>query len=177
MTDPHQRPLGLWRRAHSVAALLAWLMVTSTVGLAAEPTAWQSGQYLDLAPDGAAPDVSVTLRGAEPVLKLLRTLVHRPRTSPGDSAALRAYYTVAAPAGPPVQVKETRIIRFDGVTLATLSRVVPRTVGSIGSEYQLKVPSTAAEGWYTVTTIIEPAGPAQPSPTSDQTNTAFYVEK
>lgn len=144
---------------------------------AAETDPWQSGEHRDFTPDAGrtGSDPGMAIRGSGPALKLVRTLVYRPRVNPGDVAALRAQYTVVAPTGL-VDVKETRIIQFDDVVLVTLSRVVSRSPGAVGSEYQLKVPMTAAEGWYTVTTIIEQVRPATRSSTSDTATTAFYVE-
>jgi hypothetical protein len=99
--------------------------------------------------------------------------VQNPRLTPGESAALRAQYTVAAESGT-VDVKETRIVRFNGAVLTTLTKVVPRSGGLVGSEYRLKIPQNAAEGWYTVTTMVEPTQVTR-SISGEQANATFYI--
>jgi hypothetical protein len=158
------------------ALALAALAAGPSTGRAAEPgSPWQTGQYRDFAPAPAVPkDGGVRTRAIGPALKLEHTVVQRPRLSPGDPASLRAQYSVLAPSGS-VEVRETRIIRFNGVALATLTKVVPRSSGPVGSEYQLQIPRDAAEGWYTVTTVIEPARTTR-SADKEQGNATFYID-
>src|SRR5262249_5588695 len=136
----------------------------------AEPSPWESGQYRDFTPEVDAPDGGVSVRALGPGLKLIRALVHRPRIAPGGLASLRAHYTVRSPSGPTV-VKETRIIRFNDTILTTLTRVASRASGNVSSEYQFKIPPDAAEGAYTLTTIVEHAPSATRSGAPEEENT------
>lgn len=155
-------------------ALLAGVAVPSW---GAESSPWQKGEYRNFIPGTPTPSApaGVTVRSLGPTLQLSQTAVQRPRLRPGDLASLRAQYTVMAPSGP-VDVKETRILRFNGAVLTTLTQVVSRSSGLIGSEYQLKIPGTAAAGWYTVTTLIEPATPTTRGIAQEQANATFYIE-
>jgi hypothetical protein len=157
------------------ALALAALAAGASTGGAAEPNSpWQKGQYRDFTPAPAVPKEGVMTRAIGPALKLEHTVVQRPRLSPGDPALLRAQYSVIAPSGS-VEVKETRIIRFNGAVLTTLTKVAPRSSGPVGSEYHLNIPRDAAEGWYTVTTVIEPAQTTR-SAVKDQSNATFYID-
>jgi Domain of unknown function (DUF4384) len=152
------------------------LGIASVSAAADDSSAWQAGEIRDFTP------TTTTLRGNEPVtrspgstLTLGETLVYRPKLNPGDQASLRAHYSVALPTGT-ISVKETRIIAFDGSVLKTLDRVATRSSGVVGSEYQLRIPPSAAEGWYTVTTSIEPVSVTRGSSGPEQTTATFYVE-
>lgn len=152
---------------------------TPSKGRSVEPSnAWEKGQYRDFRPARTqalrAPS-GFSTRSLEPVLKLERTAVQRPRLNPGDATSLLAQYDVAVPSGT-VDVKETRIIEFNGAVLAKLVKTTPRSSGPVGSEYQLTIPRDAAEGWYAVRTVIEPARATTRSITTEQANAAFYVE-
>lgn len=131
---------------------------------------WQAGQYRDAStPAGTGP--AATTRSAKP-LALAETAVQRPRLQPGDAATLRAVYDVPEP----IQVREIRTIRYDGLVLARIERVVARTGGSVQSEYRVNVPKDAVEGWYAVTTTIERVEPATRGGAPEQKETGFFVE-
>jgi len=147
---------------------------------ASSASPWQGGDYHDsrnldrgATQGGATP----TTRAAKGNLTLSATAVQRPRLSPGGSVTLRALYEIATP----TDVRETRVIRYDGQVLAKLERVVSRTPGTVESEYRVNVPKDAVEGWYSVTTVLEPTRPATRSATTAQKETAqketgFYVD-
>jgi uncharacterized protein DUF4384 len=154
-------------------ALILGLSLTGT-GAPAD-TGWKGGQYRDSRdPDlsRARSGASVTTRSTHEHIALSETAVQRPRLRPGDPATLRAFYSVPAP----TEVRETRIIRYDGLVLARIERVVSRSGGSVQSEYRVDVPRDAAEGWYSVTTTVEPTRAATRGGPAEQKDTGFYVD-
>lgn len=115
---------------------------------------WEFGPYRPVTSQTGAASLRPTTRAIVPTLKLSRTAVQRPQVAPGEVANLIAEYEVSVPQGT-VEVKETRIIRFEGQQLAKLEKLVSLTSGPAGSTVALKVPPDAAPGLYTVTTTIE----------------------
>jgi hypothetical protein len=156
--------------------VLLWaVLATGARSETASP--WQTGEYRDFTPNPApalAP-AGVTTRALGPSLKLDRVTVQAPKVRPGDAASLIAQYNVAIPSGT-IDIKETRVVSFNGAILTRLARVVTRPAGPVGSEYKLKVPTNAADGWYTVTTLIEPAQVTTRSAVTGKADAAFYVE-
>jgi hypothetical protein len=159
-----------------LAALCAITPARATSDVA---TPWHGGEYRDFAPaaDPSRAPSGVVTRAVGPGLKIERVTVQLPKVRQGDFAALIAQYDVVAPSGT-IEVKETRVISFNGAVLTQLARVVSRNNGPVGSEYRLKIPAEAADGWYTVTTIIEPvkAAPVTRSGGTGKASAAFYVE-
>lgn len=90
------------------------------------------------------------------ILKLERGTTRPSTLRPGSQVILAVTYTILAPreAGP-LTVKEIRTIRFGDQDLRQVEKVVTVASGTYSSEHQLTVPADAAEGPYTVTTIIE----------------------
>ena len=90
------------------------------------------------------------------ILKLERGTTRPSTLRPGSPIVLAVTYTLVAPpdAGP-LAVKETRTIRFGDQDLRQVEKTVKVASGTYSSEYRLTVPSDAAEGPYTVTTIVE----------------------
>jgi hypothetical protein len=136
------------------------------------PRAWQESAYRDFTPETRPPAVGT--RSIEGLLTLELTTVQHPRLRPGETANLRAYYRVAASA--PLSVKETRVIAYNDTVLTTLTRTVTRASGTVGSECRLPIPSDAAEGWYTLTTLVEEATPTSRASEREQAHTTFYVD-
>ena len=116
---------------------------------------WQFGEYRQFTPPATRSVEGVTGRAAAPGLKLSRVAVQRPQVAPGDTANLIAEYEVSVPQET-IEVKETRVIRFEGQQVATLEKIVSVPRGTAGSTVALKVPPDAAPGLYTITTTIEP---------------------
>jgi hypothetical protein len=138
-------------------------------------TGWKGGQYRDSAdpdPGGTRSGPSATTRSTRGLLALGDTAVQRPRLRPGDHATLRAVYEVPNA----TEVRETRIIRYDGQVLARIERVVSRPAGSVQSEYRVDVPRDAAEGWYSVATTVEITSAATRGAAPEQKETGFYVD-
>lgn len=164
-------------RVGVIAGLVALAVVPAGLlrkGFALTPGGWQDGQYRDRstpAPGRAGPDAGVTTRSAKQ-LALGETAVQRPRLQPGEAATLRAIYEVPEP----IQVRETRIIRYDGLVLARIERVIARSSGSVLSEYRVDVPRDAAEGWYAVTTTVERMDAATRGGGGEQKETGFFVD-
>ena len=127
------------------------------VGPAAAQAArsWEFGPYRQFTPPPmrSAPS-GATTRDVAPMLKLSRVAVQRPQVAPGETANLIAEYEVSVPQAT-IEVKETRIIRFEGQQVATLEKIVSLPRGTAGSTVALKVPPDAAPGLYTITTMIE----------------------
>jgi hypothetical protein len=136
------------------------------------PRAWQETTYRDFTPEASRPAVGT--RSIDGLLALELTSVQHPRLHPGETANLRAYYRVASSA--PLSVKETRVIAYNDTVLATLTRTVTRPSGTVGSECRLPIPSDAAEGWYTLTTVVEEASPSARAGEREQAHTTFYVD-
>jgi hypothetical protein len=79
-----------------------------------------------------------------------------PSLQPGSQVILAVTYSILAPRDArPVTVKEVRTIRFGDQDLRRLEKEVTVDSGTYSSGHRLTVPSDAAEGPYTVTTIIE----------------------
>jgi len=168
------------RRGFPIAAAAVLTVLTlspgpplpETVALAAG--AWQAGQYRDSSDPGAGrPHPGVTTRAPVNHVALAETAVQRPRLQPGEAATLRAVYEVPQP----TEVREIRVIRYDGLVLARIERVVPRKEGSVRSEYRVNVPRDAAEGWYAVTTTVETVAAGTRGGPSEQKETGFYVDR
>jgi hypothetical protein len=172
-----------WKRRAllATAAALIGLAVIPTLSprrsFAVAEVGWRGGQYRDSTSEVRD---GVTTRSTRGPVALAQTTVQRPRLKPGDAATLRATYEVSGP----TEVRETRVIQYDGAVLARIERVVSRTGGSVVSEYRVNVPKDAAEGWYAVTTTVEPTAATTRSATGsstaggqpgDQKQTGFYV--
>jgi len=167
-------------RAGVIAGLVALALILISGGamrksFALAQTGWQGGQYRDSstppAPgrEGAGP--AVTTRSAKQIA-LGETAVQRPRLQPGEAATLRAVYDVPEPS----QVRETRIIRYDGLVLARIERVIARPGGSVLSEYRVDVPRDAVDGWYAVTTTVERMDATTRGGAAEQKETGFFVD-
>lgn len=160
------RRLERFLRFGLIAGLLALTLVPAVLlrkSFALAQGGWQAGQYRD---------TSVTTRSAAKQLALGETAVQRPRLQPGEAATLRASYEVPESS----QVRETRIIRYDGLVLARIERVIARPSGSVLSEYRVDVPRDAAEGWYAVTTTVERMSPTTRGGGPEQKETGFFVD-
>ncbi len=142
--------------------------------------AWQFGQYRQFTPPATRSAEALTSRAVGPGLKLSRVAVQRPQVAPGDTANLIAEYEVSVPQET-IEVKETRVIRFEGQQVATLEKIVSLPRGTAGSTVALKIPSDAAPGLYTITTMIAPRSSASTRSlprggTEDRANSMFRVE-
>jgi len=155
------------------ALVLGVVLYMYMVAAAGAGDGWEAGRYRDVPPQIKSSDPSTGTRSLTPSVKLAHTVVQRPRVSPGEEAALRVEYEVTAADGM-LEVKETRIIRFEGQQLAKLERRVARPNGLVASDYYLKVPASAALGWYTVTTMVEPSVVTRAI--KEEANSAFYVQ-
>jgi hypothetical protein len=90
------------------------------------------------------------------VLKVGRGTVEPAMLRPGAEVNLRVTYTVLAPRdAKPLTVKEQRTVRYGNQDLRRLEKDVTVSAGTYSSEYRLTVPRDAAEGSYSVTTIVE----------------------
>jgi hypothetical protein len=90
------------------------------------------------------------------VLKIERGTASPTSLRPGSQVILAVTYTILAPHDArPVTVKEVRTVRFGDQDLRRIEKEVTVASGTYSSEHRLTVPSDAAEGPYTVTTIVE----------------------
>jgi len=175
MTGRYDRLL----RAGVIAGLIALVLIPGGVmrkSFALAQAGWQGGQYRDSSTpaaagrEGAGP--AATTRSAAKQLSLGETAVQRPRLQPGEAATLRAVYDVPEPS----QVRETRVIRYDGLVLARIERVIARPGGSVLSEYRVDVPRDAVDGWYAVTTRVERMDAPTRGGAAEQKETGFFVD-
>ena len=129
-------------------------LVRPAAAQAAKP--WEFGAYRQFTPPPMrSASAGTTTRAAAPMLKLSRVAVQRPQVAPGETANLIAEYEVSV-AQETIEVKETRVIRFEGQQVATLEKIVSLPRGTAGSTVALTVPPDAAPGLYTITTTIAP---------------------
>ena len=155
-----------------VAALFVLATTMSSIATGAEGP-WQGGRYRDGKPATRGTGASKgSTTGTVATVVLAQTAAQRPRLSPGEQVTLRATYEVASA----TDIRERRVIMFDGQPLARLERVVSRSPGTVESEYRVTVPRDAVEGWYSVTTTVEPARATTRSVESERKETGFYVE-
>jgi hypothetical protein len=89
-------------------------------------------------------------------LRIEQTEVIRPKLTPAASARLVLRYSVSS--ATPIEVKETREIRYGDRVVLTRETVVKRSSGEWKSEYRLPVPTSASEGAYTLSTRVELTG-------------------
>lgn len=161
-----------WSAHASLVTAAAIVLALVSAPEAADP--WRSGEYRDFTPAAAESTTGVKMRVTKPAVKLHQATVHRPKVNIGEDALLRADYEVAAPSGE-IDVRETRVVRYNGARLAELTRVTSRGTGRVGSEYQLRIPDDAAPGLYTVTTTVEPVKGAGPPAKRETASAVFYV--
>jgi hypothetical protein len=179
------------RAPRLVLAFLALMLVLAglldrpvTGGAAGE---WETGAYRDTRLDSAGEmpgsatsgSAGLTRGGPTPrdvAVKLEQAGVVRPRLVPGDRALLVARYAVATAA--PVDVRETRTIRFNDQVLVTRENVVKRAPGLWRSHYEMPVPPGAVEGLYAITTRVEPlTGTRSTGSGVEEKSTIFSVER
>jgi plastocyanin len=90
------------------------------------------------------------------VLKMGPGAVEPSMLRPGAEVNLRVTYTVLAPRdAKPLRVKELRTVRYGNQDLRRLEKDVAVSSGTYASEHRLSIPPDAAEGTYSVTTIVE----------------------
>jgi len=152
-------------------------LVPPAAAQAAKP--WEFGAYRQFTPPPMrSASAGTTTRAAAPMLKLSRVAVQRPQVAPGETANLIAEYEVSV-AQETIEVKETRVIRFEGQQVATLEKIVSLPRGTTGSTVALTVPPDAAPGLYTITTTIEPraaVGTRNVASADDRANSMFRVQ-
>src|SRR5436309_2873655 len=139
---------------------------------------WQVGEYrarkIKSADEAKATHAYTPQQGI--VAKIDGAAAAPTQLKPGDQTILKAQYTVLAPPEQgQITVKETRTIYFDGQRLGRLEKNSEVTAGTYESAYPLKIPNDAAEGNYTVTTLVEPV--AAVKAVGDQATSAFTFER
>jgi len=145
--------------ARSVAGKLMVLLLRAVtlvlVAACAQPSSspagaedhWEVGEYRETLLRSEVPIV----RGG--ALRIEQTEVIRPKLTPDGRALLVARYSVSS--ATPINVKETREVRYGDRVVLTRETVVKRSSGEWRSEYLLPVPANASEGAYTLTTRVE----------------------
>jgi hypothetical protein len=90
------------------------------------------------------------------VLKVGPGTVEPSMLRPGAEVNLRVTYTVLAPRDAnPLKVKELRTVRYGNQELRRLEKDVAVSSGTYSSEHRLIIPRDAAEGSYSVITVVE----------------------
>jgi hypothetical protein len=154
---------------------LAVLTLGHVSSQAAEPRkGWELGEVRDV-PVAGTRSMRAVGTGDPPGVKIEQVAVVRPNVRPGDQAAAEAQYAVTAPGGT-MQVRETRIVQFNGTTLTTREKIVTRQTGRVRSESPLAVPVDAAEGIYTVTVILAPVAAPRSASQEERAETIFIVK-
>jgi hypothetical protein len=92
------------------------------------------------------------------------------RASPGTTVVASVEYSVvAANAGTPVTLSETRVIQRDGETIRREQRQLSKPQGVHRSAYEFKIPDGMPEGPYTLMTVLEAPGTSQGRRTAEVT--------
>lgn len=162
------------RRVGLGAALTALALLGASGHAAEQGKGWGLGEVRDI-PPVTTRSMRAAGPGNVPGVKIEQVAVIRPTLRPGDQAAAEAQYAITAPGGT-MQVRETRVVQFNGTTLTTRERVVTRQTGRVRSESRLAVPEDAAEGIYTVTTIITPVVATRGAVPEEKAETIFIVK-
>jgi hypothetical protein len=90
------------------------------------------------------------------MLKVERGSAEPSALRPGAEVTLGVTYTVLAPRDTTrLQVREVRTVRYGNQDLRRLEKDVTVSTGTYSSEHRLTVPADAAEGPYSVTTLVE----------------------
>lgn len=165
------------RRIVAGSRFLAFLLIAGVAGAPSSSRSeaaagWELRDYraTRLQTQGDAP----TLRGAVPTLKLDQVSVIRRVLNPGERASLVAQYSVTSPT--PIEVKETRIVRFSDTVLLSRDTVVTRAAGQWRSEFALPIPRSAADGLYRLTTKIEAVAPRSTGGVAEEKTLEFAVD-
>jgi hypothetical protein len=166
---------GFRGRRPVVVLALTSLALGGISSRAAEPRkGWELGEVRDV-PVVETRSMRAAGTGDRPGVKIEQVAVIRPNVRPGDRAAAETQYAVTAPGGT-MQVRETRIVQFNGTTLTTRDKVVTRQSGRVRSESSLAVPVDAAEGIYTVTVILAPVATTRSASPEEKAETIFIVK-
>jgi plastocyanin len=107
------------------------------------------------------------------VLKVERGTAEPSRLRPGAEVNLLVTYTILAPRDTkPLKVRELRTVRYGNQDLRRLEKDVTVSAGTYSSEHRLTIPADAAEGSYSVTTLVEIPSATQ---ARDEVSSAFSV--
>jgi SH3 domain-containing protein/YmgG-like glycine-zipper protein len=108
------------------------------------------------------------------VAKIENTAAAPQQLKPGDQVVLQTEYTVLSPPDKgEVKVKEVRTIIFNSQELGRLEKDSTLSAGTYTSQHKVTLPSDAAQGTYTVATLVEPVGVEKA--TNARATTAFVV--
>lgn len=108
------------------------------------------------------------------VAKIENTAAAPQQLKPGDQVVLQTEYTVLSPPEKgEVKVKEVRTILFNSQELGRLEKDSSLSAGTYTSQHKVTLPPDAAQGTYTVATLVEPVGVEKA--TNAQATTAFVV--
>jgi hypothetical protein len=137
---------------------------------------WKVGEYrMEKVKDAGQSAAAKDYRPEQGVVAKIETTAAAPhQLKPGDQVILQTQYTVLAPPDRgEVKVKEVRTILFNNQQLGRLEKDSTLSTGTYSTQYPLTLPQDAAEGTYTVATVVQPVNVEKA--TAAQASTAFVV--
>ncbi len=137
---------------------------------------WKVGEYrMEKVKDAGQSAGAQNYKPEQGVVARIETTAAAPhQLKPGDQVILQTQYTVLSPPDKgDVKVKEVRTILFNNQELGRLEKDSTLSAGTYSSQYPLTLPADAAEGTYTVATLVQPV--AVDKATTAQATTAFVV--
>jgi hypothetical protein len=137
---------------------------------------WQVGEYrakkIKSGEAAAAAHAYSPQQGV--VTKIDKTAAAPQQLKPGDQIVLRTTYTVLAPPERgQVKVKEVRTILFNNQELGRVEKDTTRAAGTYATQHPMTLPKDAAEGRYTVKTMVQALDAEKAA--ADQATTTFVV--
>ncbi len=137
---------------------------------------WKVGEYrMEKVKDAGQSAAAKDYKPEQGVVAKIETTAAAPhQLKPGDQVILQTQYTVLSPPDKgEVKVKEVRTILFNNQELGRLEKDSTLSAGTYSTQYPLTLPPDAAEGTYTVATVVQPV--AVEKATKAEATTAFVV--
>ncbi len=137
---------------------------------------WKVGEYrMEKVKEAGQSPAAKDYKPEQGVVAKIETTAAAPQQlKPGDQVILQTQYTVLSPPDKgEVKVKEVRTILFNNQQLGRLEKDSTLSAGTYSTQNTLTLPQDAAEGRYTVATLVEPVG--VPKATKAEATTDFVV--
>lgn len=149
---------------------------TLTGGLVGGFVGWQVGEYRAQKIKGSTTAAAAHAYSPQQgvVAKIDKTAATPQQLKPGDQIVLRTDYTVLAPPEKgQVKVKEIRTILFNNQELGRVEKDSELATGTYETQHSMILPEDAAEGRYTVKTLVRALDVEKA--VADQATTTFVV--
>lgn len=137
---------------------------------------WQVGEYRAQKIKGSTTAAAAHSYSPQQgvVAKIDKTAATPQQLKPGDQIVLRTDYTVLAPPEKgQVKVKEVRTILFNNQELGRVEKDSELATGTYETQHSMTLPEDAAEGRYTVKTLVQALDVEKAA--ADQATTTFVV--